>query len=439
MKPSMQHHEPTIVESVRLALFGLVVATASAVGQGGAMGPSVLTLLPYGNRHLAVDGRASGSLSNADYRSADDRHLQAWAFEGRAGQSVTFDLMSDDFDAYLFVIAPGTEDVLDDDDGGGGCQARVGLTLQQGGTVRVVVSSQSLRTTGTFTLSASSTPAPMRPGQCGTFSADVATFRTLPLKGTLALGQSATGALTSQDAVDDGGSYVQVWGLQGEANHSVSIDLVSDDFDAMLYLIGPGLSGALTDDDGGGACHSRITTTLPETGTYRVIASTLTPGVIGSFTLGVTSEPGPVSDEECVSPSAAELPPLDDLPLDGRMLRPGVDLEGRLTGDDVRHDDGSFVQAWGLEVVQGTAYTIDLRSDDFDAFLYAVGPNPRDIETDDDSGGGCHARITLQPSESGLVRVVVSSIGAGQTGVFRLRVSSVPGPVDPTPCRQLDR
>ncbi len=63
--------------------------------------------------------------------------------------------------------------------------------------------------------------------------------------------------------------------------------MISEDFDAYLYFAGPGLSQPLTDDDGAGDLNSRITVTLPEDGTYRVVASALDGGASGQFQLVV--------------------------------------------------------------------------------------------------------------------------------------------------------
>jgi hypothetical protein len=69
----------------------------------------------------------------------------------------------------------------------------------------------------------------------------------------------------------------------------VTIDLLSDELDAYLYLVGPGLTELLSDDDGGGEPNSRITHTLTESGTCRVIVSALSSDATGAFTLEVTA------------------------------------------------------------------------------------------------------------------------------------------------------
>jgi hypothetical protein len=68
----------------------------------------------------------------------------------------------------------------------------------------------------------------------------------------------------------------------------VLIDVRSDDFDAYLYVVGPGLTEPLSNDDGGDGTNSQLTMTLPGTGTYRIIASAYGSDDSGDFTLSVS-------------------------------------------------------------------------------------------------------------------------------------------------------
>ena len=82
------------------------------------------------------------------------------------------------------------------------------------------------------------------------------------------------GRLSGTDALIDG-KPVQAWAFEAEAGDIVTIDLMSDDFDSYLYVVGPGLVGRLEDDDGGEGLNSRLDVTFPSDGTYRVVASSL--------------------------------------------------------------------------------------------------------------------------------------------------------------------
>ena len=85
------------------------------------MRTALLGQLPIEDRTIAIGDQGVGTLSDGDPEGPDGSYLQAWALELRAGQEVTADLISSDFDSYLMVTGPGLESELSDDDGGVGC------------------------------------------------------------------------------------------------------------------------------------------------------------------------------------------------------------------------------------------------------------------------------------------------------------------------------
>ncbi len=129
---------------------------------------------------------------------------------------------------------------------------------------------------------------------------EVDDLSSLPIEGRdLAVGSESPGELTDADVVWTDDSYVQAWALELERGATVTVDLLSDDFDAYLMVTGPGIAGTLYDDDGAGACNARVTLTASQDGTYRVVVNTISPGSMGRFRLRVTDEPGPVTAGEC--------------------------------------------------------------------------------------------------------------------------------------------
>ena len=112
--------------------------------QGGG---SVLELVTV-QGDLSVGSEVSGALSSSDTRAPDDAYLEVWSIDGVPGESVTFDLIADDFDPYLYVTGPGFGETLRDDDSGGACYARITMTFLEPGTFRVVASSTGSRATG---------------------------------------------------------------------------------------------------------------------------------------------------------------------------------------------------------------------------------------------------------------------------------------------------
>ena len=82
------------------------------------------------------------------------------------------------------------------------------------------------------------------------------------------------------------GRRSQVWTLDGTAGRHLTIEAMSSDFDTYLTVLGPGITVPLEDDDSGGDLDSRLSVTLPESGGYRIVVSSIGGGS-GSYTVAV--------------------------------------------------------------------------------------------------------------------------------------------------------
>lgn len=418
----------------RSGLGGLLVLSAFVPGTVPVAAqeppPSILTLLEAGGRTLTAGGTVQGNLESDIHLTTDGRPVQAWSYAGQGNEAVTFDLVSTDFDAFLYLLGPGLVLPLTDDDSGGACHSRITTTLPLPGTYTVVVSALGIPGASAFTLSASAEPGPMTgAGGCGAGSAwDPAVLGSLDSGGrSLASRGEATGLLTPDDIGDDG-TFAQAWDLVGQAGETVAIDLVSDDFDAFLLLAGPGLMGVQSDDDSGGACNSRILLELPESGTYRLVVSAVGDAGEGRFTLRTGAEAGPVSEGTCGTYDdilgtlgGPGLEVLADLDTGDRTLPAEGVVEGVLTESDPPFPgNGGPMQAWLLRGTAGQQVTIELHSTDFDPYLALAGSNLAAV-TDDDGGTGFDSRIAVTLPTDGEYRVVVTSVGS-TTGSYRLTV-----------------
>jgi len=121
-----------------------------------------------------------------------------------------------------------------------------------------------------------------------------------PAERAIAAGQSIRGELTTRDVLRRADStYAQRWITPGVVGRTVTIDLVSDAFDAYLFVSGPGFEGEPQDDDSGGSCHARLTVTFPRDGVYTIVVSTADRYGLGPFTLSVTPGAKPTSLTAC--------------------------------------------------------------------------------------------------------------------------------------------
>jgi len=120
-------------------------APVITTGGGSTMAGTVGQIL----RGQVVQGR----LTVSDARLTDNTFYQAWTFYGQAGEMVTLDVMSTDFDAYA-VIQDGNGNALArDDDSGGNLNARITFTLPYTGAFRLIANTRRQGTIGAYSLS----------------------------------------------------------------------------------------------------------------------------------------------------------------------------------------------------------------------------------------------------------------------------------------------
>ncbi|NJN85485.1 MAG: trypsin-like serine protease [Leptolyngbyaceae cyanobacterium SL_7_1] len=214
---------------------------------------------------INVDGSPiTGRLTlNSSILPADNSYFDAYSFEGTAGQQIEIVMTSNQFDSYLILLAPDGSDLVQDDDGGGNTNARIAITLP---------------TAGTYTILANSYSA----GEVGNYSLQVSTATNAPAAVTQTqLLQSGDFILQEQGELGPGASVLQSDGslyqehfFEGNAGQEVTITLESADFDTYLVLVGPDDAIIQQNDDvNEGNLNSFITVTLPNTGTYRIIAN----------------------------------------------------------------------------------------------------------------------------------------------------------------------
>jgi hypothetical protein len=277
---------PLLVLPLSLALGFSIPDLCLAQAAPGRAGGSLLWLArPVGKLDVGKDVR--GALSASDYLTPQDVYLDVYELAGQAGQSLTIELASQDFDAVLFAVGEGLAETLTDDDGGQRCDARLEVRFLETGTYRIAASTTMARTTGVYTIRASTNPAAITNDiPCG--GTDPAVYDALRPAGQVAIGGTATGALGADDTLVEGDKYAEVWTLTGEAGQTVNVRLEAEGFDTFLVVTGPGLGTPLTDDDSGGELNSELEVTFPQSGVYRVVVTSAGARATGTFRLSVT-------------------------------------------------------------------------------------------------------------------------------------------------------
>jgi hypothetical protein len=401
---------------------------------------------------IQVGQTVTGRLADNDPMfTSDSTYFNRWILPVLPNQTFTVDLMSDDFDAFLLLTRGRGDKLVDNDDGGGGCNSRIVYTATDDHPLRAVVSSVGTkRATGRYTLRISEGELPVEAkGNCrfsraaAPVAAGAAEAAPTARRGTdehsIAVGQSATGQLTTADELFSDTTYIQRWSFTTTPGQEVTIDLASDEFEPFLMIEGPGLTEFVGDEHGGPGCAARISHTFPQTGPYTIEVNTTTHPVrqTGHFVLSLTQGHKPQVNDACTPPQSGSGLQVSEGPLvrareaqpsaDTHSIDIGQSVQGQLTRNDVLlKSDSTYAQAWTIHGRQGQTVTIDLESEAFDAYLFVRGPGitgGRDYQ-DDDSGGNCNARLTVTFPQTGDYELVVNTQGKYATGAFTLSVTS---------------
>ena len=223
---------------------------------------------------LALNGEiVRGSLERSDNMlSADRSFFDAYIFDARAGMQVEIQMNSRDIDPFLILVAPDGSPVAQDDDSGGGRNARIRATLPIDGKYFLVANSYERGEMGDYDLQARIVER--------SNAARRAEF-ILQQQGIL-----APGARRLND-----GSLYQEHRFQGMAGQSVSLQLESSDFDTYLILLDSnGEKLGENDDIADGNTNSQINVSLPRDGTYRVIVNSYDEGGQGRYRLTIRGQ-----------------------------------------------------------------------------------------------------------------------------------------------------
>ncbi len=356
-----------------------------------------------GGTTISAGETVNGSLAASDGRLADGSHFDDYTYTGRPGEQIVITLRSRAFDTYLAWGAGSGgsfRSETTDDDGAGGTDSQVRVTVGSGGTYTVRANSLEAGKTGAYTLSVQSAgpvaSGPSRPGAPG---------------GTIRAGETVNGRLEASDPRLPDNSHYDTYVYEGRAGEQIVVTLTSTDFDA--YLRGGRMQGGQVvvvdqDDDGAGGTNSRFQVTVPPSGTYAIQANSLRPATTGGYTLRVEGA------------GAA--------PTGVQTIALGQTVTGRLTAQDPKMADNSHYKLYVYRGTPGQQVVVTMRSTAFDAFMAWGRMNGGEFTTessDDDSGGGTNAQIVATVGPSGTYAIRANTLRAGETGAFTLSVEPV--------------
>ena len=206
-------------------------------------------------------------------------YLRKYEFTGRQGQNVAIRMSAprNGIDSYLYLVAPGDVILQEDDDSGGGVNARVPSSgyyrLPFSGVYTIWATTALDVETGAYTLSIEEGPAvdggAVTPRQ----------IAACPAKPTGTLGPASTSAGRRGDLY-----RTDVYQFFARIGQEITLEVNDAAFDPFVYLLGPAGNtlGTLTND---GAERRRITVTIPRTGTHSLEVTSFAPFVTGAYSL----------------------------------------------------------------------------------------------------------------------------------------------------------
>ena len=216
--------------------------------------------IDQGAKQPDVDVVIDGQLTNDDPKDAKRKLSPSKSHPVELYQGVTYviDLVSKDFDAFLRLADAGGTELAEDDDGGGGTNARLFFIPAKTDTYTIIATAFAPKT--------------------GKYRLTVQEAHLQPQ--TLALDDGAA-KVKDQLTPASGRSpfsphnVSKLYRVELKADTTYVIDLESSAFDAYLTLADSRLRLLAADDDSGGKRNARIRYECKEDGTYYIVATGL--------------------------------------------------------------------------------------------------------------------------------------------------------------------
>lgn len=224
------------------------------------------------------------------------------------------------------------------------------------------------------------------------------------------VGQNLTGTLQPGDPRVFGRGAFRAYRFEGRAGQRLVATMESTDFDAYLIVgrvVGPLMDELKSNDDGGEDTNSRLRVTLPEDGTYLVVAQSYSEDGAGAFNVGLQTAPEPTTGQA--------------LP-----ITMGASVSGDLAETDWMEDENDrLYDVWTFRGRRGQRVNVSMESGDFDTYLNLGRVQNGEFESvasDDDSGEeGTNSRLSHVLAEDGEYVIRASSYG-DQGGAYTLRI-----------------
>ncbi len=363
-------------------LFGALVLVYMLAGAPGLVWAGSLA---QGGTPIQYGQTVTGTIGDAAV-------FQQYTFSGRAGDAViiTMETLSGNLDPLLLLGDADLNLIAEDDDGGGGFNARLEIVLPADGVYVI----QATRYGQDTALGQSSGDYRL------TLSSGQQTGGSDGLRRGGALSALDFGD-TERGTLDADGLFHLFW-FQAQAGDQVTLrSVLGVNMAASLFLYNAAFVELGRDPDG-----RMLSANIPADGVYFAALALSNPSTGGAYALTLSG-----STEVGTSDGSAPVP-----------LAYGQQIEGTIT--DERADTYYVFQATASDQV---VIRMAAQEGDLDSFLYLYGPNGEIVGQDDDSGGGLDAELAVVVSADGSYTILATRFGRQQgssTGSYLLSLTS---------------
>jgi hypothetical protein len=222
----------------------------------------------------------TSTLGSGDEQLDNGEWYEIYPIQGLPGQPLRVE-MRGGFDTYVGILGPGDFKAENDDGPDGSGHSLIETVLPEAGEYIVIASSYAAAQGGEYTLEISA----------GQASQEQAGQRDVM---QLVSGSPASGTLSAGDMTLDAGEYSDVFVFDAVQGQGIVVSVGSTDFDPYMALMFPDETIVQNDDWEGSSQLSRVEVVAPQTGRYRLMATSYRPAATGTYTVQV--DLGPAAD-----------------------------------------------------------------------------------------------------------------------------------------------
>jgi thiol-disulfide isomerase/thioredoxin len=355
--------------------------------------------------------QVTAELTEKDARdkSANDCYCKIYPIELQAGVSYRIDLVSKDFDAFLRLEDSTGAQVAEDDDSGGGLNARIVYKPAKSGQYKIIASTFKALETGKFKLTVVGPP-----------QEEKALGKAIAL--TFAPGTQAVqlkSLLTANDLADAQKKHYKVFAITLQAGVDYRIQMKAGKTLDPFVRLDDSAGKKLKEDDFGEPGESCVDIRPATTAAYRIVCTSYKAGMTGDFTLSVAAR-GATGTAKGSKGIAKSPPPKSKVLVIVFTKGQPVQIQAEITQASPTDREDKHYTVHPFEARAGKVYHFaSTGKDGFDTEVHVQDAGGKFLQKED-SGDGKVSRIVFVPGAAGRYLLVVRGFKAGSVGTYVL-------------------